>query len=236
MALIRMLHGVEEELARTHASFLKVISRNHHSHRVPKALISVSSLTLMWQEDGVDVFAVHDDSLAMATKNYVGFLLDTASRANASAAEILAAMTPCARLYAFLGEKIREAQEAIRADNAEGLKANPYQRWIDAYASPGFQEAAATMERLLDELAIIDSANVEVLAARYHRAMELELQFFEEFFPFRHSRDHSATVNLRSMLSNSAAVVLLDRCTNNASPSASACSSVVKGICTECLS
>jgi thiaminase len=182
------------------------------------------------QEGDVDVFAVHEDSLALATKNYVGFLLDTASRADASAAEILAAMTPCARLYAFLGEKIREAQEAIQVNGADDLKPNPYQRWIDSYASSGFQEAADTMEMLLDELASIDNAEVEVLSARYHRAMELELAFFEEFFPFRESRDHTSTLSLRSMLSSSSTVVLLDRCTSSTLSTSSACSSVGEGI------
>lgn len=162
------------------------------------------------------MFAVQEHSLAEATRNYVGFLLDTASRQGASAAEILAAMTPCARLYAFLGAKIHEAQKAVRDASGGELMPNPFQRWIDSYASEGFQGAADKMETLLDEMVVAENANIDVLTALYNRAMDLELRFFEEFYGF-HQAD-SARANARLAISHSSTTTMvLHRCTDDLS-------------------
>ena len=56
---------------------------------------------------------------------------------------ILAAMTPCNRLYAFLGTQLAAAHPS--ADN-------PYAEWLHTYASPAFQALPQRMEALLDEL------------------------------------------------------------------------------------
>jgi thiaminase/transcriptional activator TenA len=75
-----------------------------------------------------------------------------------------AALTPCMRLYAHLGQ-------ALVDDVAE-----PYAEWARTYADPAFEQLAATLERLLDAHAT-DSAETRLA---YRRAMELELAFFEE--------------------------------------------------------
>ena len=97
-----------------------------------------------------------------ATLAYTTFLLSTASLH--SVGETCAAMTPCMRLYAFLGEQLA----------AQTQPGNPYQEWIDTYAAPEFESLAVTLESLLDCYAT-DSIGVR---ERYRRAMQLELAFF----------------------------------------------------------
>ena len=101
-----------------------------------------------------------------ASKGYTDFLARTAW--NAKAGEILAAMTPCMRLYAWLGRRL----------SAGDHTGNPYRDWIETYASPDFEGLAAELEGLLDDLA---SAMPERAAEAYAEAMRHELAFFEAF-------------------------------------------------------
>lgn len=96
-----------------------------------------------------------------ATRAYVDFLLDTA-RCGALG-ETIAAMTPCMRLYAFLGRSLAATGVAPR-----------YEEWVTTYADPGFEALAAQLEALLDRHA----TDSQAVRANYRRAMELELGFF----------------------------------------------------------
>jgi thiaminase/transcriptional activator TenA len=98
-----------------------------------------------------------------ATLGYTDFLLATASLQ--AVGETCAAMTPCMRLYAFLGRQLALVSSPD----------NPFQEWIDTYAAPEFESLAARLESLLDCYAT-DSATVR---AAYRRAMQLELAFFQ---------------------------------------------------------
>ncbi|WP_123024991.1 thiaminase II/PqqC family protein [Mycolicibacterium stellerae] len=99
-----------------------------------------------------------------ATLAYTEFLLATACTQDLGV--IYAAMTPCMRLYAWVGS-------SLDADIA-----GPYAQWVATYADPEFEATAAALERLLD-----DQAD-DTAAARtaYRRAMRLELEFFEAAF------------------------------------------------------
>jgi thiaminase/transcriptional activator TenA len=105
-----------------------------------------------------------------ATLAYTDFLLATA--AVGGVGRTCAAMTPCMRLYAFLGQSLA-AEQAHQRAGAGGQ--NPYAEWIHTYADPGMEALAATLERLLDRYA--DDGR-EVREA-YRRAMRLEVAFFE---------------------------------------------------------
>ncbi|MBI3196534.1 MAG: TenA family protein [Rhodospirillales bacterium] len=109
-----------------------------------------------WQVDLSGVVPIE------ATRAYVDFLLETARRGDLGAT--IAAMTPCMRLYAFLGR-------ALAARNAAPL----YAEWVTTYADPGFEALATRLEALLDKHAT-DSATVR---ANYARAMDLEYGFFD---------------------------------------------------------
>ena len=93
---------------------------------------------------------------------YTDFLLATAGQGEPG--EILAAMTPCMRLYGYLGTEL--AQTVV----AE----NPYQSWIATYRSPDFQALIVRGESLLDAMAP-DSQSVR---DAYAHAMQCELNFF----------------------------------------------------------
>ena len=96
-----------------------------------------------------------------ATKFYVEFLLNTARRGKLG--ETLAAMTPCMRLYAWLGQSLAKTNVAPT-----------YVDWVKTYSDPGFEALAARLEALLDAHA----ADTPAVRANYRRAMELEYSFF----------------------------------------------------------
>jgi thiaminase/transcriptional activator TenA len=98
-----------------------------------------------------------------ATLAYTDFLLRVASLEQAGHAA--AAMTPCMRLYAFLGRSL-----ASTADPA-----SPYHEWVDTYASPEFDALATRLERLLDRLGGDEAA----LRSHYRTAMALEHRFWD---------------------------------------------------------
>lgn len=97
-----------------------------------------------------------------ATRAYVDFLLETAQRGELG--DTIAAMTPCMRLYAFLGQSL-----------ARGTVAPLYAEWVSTYADPGFEALAARLESLLD----IHAADSDTVRALYRRALELEYDFFD---------------------------------------------------------
>ncbi len=107
---------------------------------------------------GIDLATVEP---APATLAYTDFLLATASLGGAGLT--CAAMTPCMRLYAHLGQSL------------SGRARGDYTEWITTYADPAFEELAVTLERLLDRIGE-DSA---ALRRAYRRAMRLELAFFD---------------------------------------------------------
>jgi thiaminase/transcriptional activator TenA len=114
-----------------------------------------SSYAAEW---GIDMAGVQPSSATLA---YTDFLLATA--ATSGLGEIFAAMTPCMRLYAYLGT-------SLDADAA-----GPYADWVTTYADPGFEALASSLESLLDQHGN-DGPAVE---HAYRRAMRLEVEFFE---------------------------------------------------------
>jgi thiaminase/transcriptional activator TenA len=98
-----------------------------------------------------------------ATEAYSNFLLAVAELEPVG--HIVAAMTPCMRLYAYLGQQLA----------AQTTPESPYREWVMTYSSPQFEALARRVERLLDRY----GGDHDRLAVLYHQAMELELQFFD---------------------------------------------------------
>jgi thiaminase/transcriptional activator TenA len=113
---------------------------------------------------GIDMSDVEP---ASATLAYTEFLLATA--VTGGLGMVFAAMTPCMRLYAWLGATLDESA------------AGQYAQWVQTYADPSFEQLASRLERLLDEQAD-DSPAVR---AAYRRAMRLELAFFDAALHYR---------------------------------------------------
>ena len=78
--------------------------------------------------------------------------------------ETIAAMTPCMRLYGYLGTELAKTVTA----------GNPYQQWITTYGGSDFQALVTRLESLLASLAE-DSPAVR---DAYTYAMRCELNFF----------------------------------------------------------
>ena len=107
---------------------------------------------------GIDLTAVEP---VAATLAYTDFLLATAALGDVGLT--CAAMTPCMRLYAYLGQAL------------SGQAQDTYGEWMTTYAAPEFDALASTLERLLDRHA----TDTPAVRRAYRRAMQLELAFFE---------------------------------------------------------
>lgn len=115
------------------------------------------------QKLGIDLAAVRP---YRATRAYTDFLLATAWHSGLG--ETVAAMTPCMRLYSYLGSEL--AQEVAQTSR----QSHPYREWIDSYSGAEFQAAAGRLEQLLDSLAT-DSPSIR---EAYRYTMQCELDFF----------------------------------------------------------
>jgi thiaminase/transcriptional activator TenA len=102
---------------------------------------------------------------APQTLAYTDFLLATAATCGLS--ETFAAMTPCMRLYAWLGA-------SLDADAA-----GQYAEWVQTYADPGFGDLASKLEGLLDQ----HGDDSPAVSTAYRRAMHLEVEFFDSALP-----------------------------------------------------
>ncbi len=98
-----------------------------------------------------------------ATSAYTNFLLAVAE--HEPVGHIAAAMTPCMRLYAYLGQQLA----------ARTKPESPYREWVMTYSSPEFEALARRLEGLLDRY----DGDHDRLASLYHQAMALELRFFD---------------------------------------------------------
>ena len=98
-----------------------------------------------------------------STSNYCDFLLRTASLEPVG--HTAAAMTPCVRLYAFLGHQLATKL------NPE----SPYREWVEMYSSRDLEGLVSRLEGLLDRY----GGEPEHLERLYRRAMQLERGFFE---------------------------------------------------------
>lgn len=98
-----------------------------------------------------------------ATRRYTDFLLATAWSRDTGIT--LAAMTPCMRLYAFLGQQLA----------AQYGRGQIYDNWVSAYSSADFAALAAQLENLLDRCA----PDIKPAAEVYNYAMCCELDFFQ---------------------------------------------------------
>lgn len=98
-----------------------------------------------------------------ATRRYTDFLLATAWSQEVGVT--VAAMLPCMKLYAFLGQKLA----------ANGIPDHAYFEWIRTYSSNEFEPLADQLAALADRYTV-DSPMVR---SAYRYAMQCELDFFQ---------------------------------------------------------
>lgn len=138
------------------------------------------------QEWGADL--VKENIFNSATVKYTDFLLATSSgkieglkvpgklatpfERTKIAAYTLGAMTPCMRLYAFIGKELQALLES-------GETNHPYKKWIQSYSSDGFQALAQLTEDVLESSsASLTGEELDIIEKLYHQAMKLEVEFF----------------------------------------------------------
>ncbi len=108
---------------------------------------------------GVDLRTVEPGS---ATRQYTDFLLNTAWSQEPGTTAV--AMSPCMRLYAFLGQSLA----------AQGHAPHRYSQWVDTYSSDQFEALAQQLEHIITT----HSTDTPLLRRTYRYAMEYELNFF----------------------------------------------------------
>jgi len=124
-----------------------------------------------FQKYGITPEVFAQTPLSPACHHYVSYLLATAY---AEPYEVLlGALLPCFWIYAEVGRDI----------HARAVAGNPYQAWIDTYASEEFHNAVRVMIAATDEAAEGASSS---LRARMHvafaRATQLEWMFWDSAF------------------------------------------------------
>jgi len=105
---------------------------------------------------------LHDVEPLPATSTYTNFLISVAW--HDSLAEIVAAMVPCLRLYAYIGMALKPSLRP----------GNPYQGWIETYSSDEFLQLCSKLETLLDQI----GSDVAPVHNAYRYALQCELDFF----------------------------------------------------------
>ena len=143
-------------------------SKDKNSKKVLSQLLEGVSEELILHETYAKEWDIDltNNYIKPATKNYTNFLDEVSKKK--SAVEIMFAMTPCMRLYSWLGKSL-----------SKQVLNNPYKEWIITYSDETFDELAKSLENLIDsskEEYDINKANY-----LYKRAMELELEFFNAY-------------------------------------------------------
>jgi thiaminase/transcriptional activator TenA len=110
-------------------------------------------------ELGIDLATVIP---APATRRYADFLLATAWSTDVG--RVGAAMAPCMRLYAYLGNELASVVH----------DGHPYAAWIATYSSPDFESLARQLEELVDRHVESEESVIDA----YGYAMTCELEFF----------------------------------------------------------
>tara|TARA_B100000579_G_scaffold295291_1_gene245463 strand:- start:261 stop:911 length:651 start_codon:yes stop_codon:yes gene_type:complete len=109
------------------------------------------------------------NTIKPATKKYTDFLKEVSK--NLSLIEIVSAMTPCMRLYSWIGKNLLNMKSN-----------NPYKEWILTYSDKDFENLANSLENIINEYNY--SYDINQVNFLYKRAMELELEFFKAYSSF----------------------------------------------------
>ncbi|MGC9502927.1 TenA family protein [Baaleninema sp.] len=136
-------------------------------HRLAEGVLEEMTLHRSYAEKwGVDLEAIEP---TLATRHYIDFLSATAWTADVGTTA--AAMSPCMRLYLFLGRELSK----------DGIPDHQYSEWISTYGSDEFEPLATRLEALVDRYGI----DTPALRDTYRYAMQCELDFFESAWQAR---------------------------------------------------
>ena len=119
---------------------------------------------------GIALETVENSPESTVTIAYSRYILDAAM--SGSLAELYAAIAPCLMGYGEIGKRIK----------AEGMIAdNPYQPWIDVFASDAFQAITAQNEAQINELlAQASPAQADKFQQLFNTAARMEVNFWQQ--------------------------------------------------------
>lgn len=109
---------------------------------------------------GVDLQSVEP---GVATRQYTDFLLATAWSQTVAVTAV--AMSPCMRLYAFLGQQLAQG----------GIPDHRYAAWIRTYSSDEFEPLVQQLEQLVERYA----QDTALIRSTYRYALVCERDFFQ---------------------------------------------------------
>ncbi len=112
---------------------------------------------------------LHNNQIEKCTNEYTDFLNQTSL--NLTCIEILAAMAPCMRLYAWIGNNL-----------SPPTSNNPYKDWIITYSDENFEKLSKSLEDIIDSYK--GAYDFNQLNKLYERAMILEGKFFNAYSNF----------------------------------------------------
>ena len=146
-------------------------SRNKKSIKILSELLFGVSEELILHETYAKEWDIDitNNLIEPATKKYTDFLEEVSL--DLSLIEIMSAMTPCMRLYSWLGKNLFNM-----------ISDNPFKEWILIYSDQRFDNLAKSLEYLIDDYE--DDYDFAQVSFLYKRAMELELEFFNAFSSF----------------------------------------------------
>ena len=146
-------------------------SKNKQTIKILSGLLSGVSEELILHETYAKQWDIDltTNLIEPATKKYTDFLEEVST--NLSLIEIMCAMTPCMRLYSWIGKNLLNM-----------ISNNPYKEWILTYSDQSFDNLAKSLENLIDEYN--HSYDIDQVNFLYKRAMELELEFFNAYSSF----------------------------------------------------
>lgn len=118
---------------------------------------------------GMSVKEVENTPESTATIAYTRYLLDAAM--SGSLAELYAAIAPCLMGYGEIGKLLK----------VTGYQSsNPYQPWIDVFASDDFQQITAQNEMLINQLlADASPQQVQKYQQLFNTATRMEINFWQ---------------------------------------------------------
>ena len=134
-------------------------SRNKKNIKTLSVLLSGVSEELILHETYAKEWDIDltTNLIGPATKKYTDFLEEVSL--NLSLIEIMSAMTPCMRLYSWLGKKLLNM-----------ISDNPYKEWILTYSDESFDNLAKSLENLIDEYD--ESYDIDPVSYTHLRAHE----------------------------------------------------------------
>ena len=122
------------------------------------------------KEFGIDEKSIYEQKESPACISYTRYVLDCGMNGNLS--ELYAGLIPCFLGYAKVADYI--------TSNDLSIENNPYQSWIDMYASKEYQEAAADATQFFEELCEgFSEKQMEKIQDIFTTATRMEISFWQ---------------------------------------------------------